>query len=48
MADDYRVTEYCQPIEDLKNKKANVEALVKKDYQEAIDMHTYISRNEGP
>lgn len=48
MADDYRVTEYCQPIEDLKNKKANVEALVKKDYPEAIDMHTYISRNEGP
>jgi HNH endonuclease. len=46
MAEDYRNTKYCLKLENIKDKKNNVKKLVKDDYPNAVDMHTYISKND--
>lgn len=48
MADDYRNTEYCSPLGDVKTRKNNVVDMLKKDHPKAKDMHAYISKNEEP
>jgi hypothetical protein fulcA4_13182 len=42
---DYRRTKYCPDLVDIKDKKKNVETLVKEEHPYAKDMHTYISDN---
>ncbi len=42
---DYRRTKYCPELVDIKEKKKNVETLVKGEHPHAQDMHTYISDN---
>lgn len=48
MADDYRNTEYCIPLGDVKSRKNTVVDMVKKDHPKVKDMHAYISQNEKP
>lgn len=47
MVDDYRNTRYCPVLERVSEKKKKVEEAVKRDHKRAIDMHTYISKNES-
>ena len=42
---DYRRTKYCPELLGIKEKKKNVEALVKNAHPKAEDMHRYISDN---
>lgn len=42
---DYRRTKYCPELLDIKEKKKNVETLVKNAHPKAQDMHSYISDN---
>lgn len=42
---DYRRTKYCPELVDIKEKKKNVEILVKEGHPYAQDMHAYISNN---
>lgn len=46
MAEDYRNTKYCPELENVKENKCEVEAVVKKNHPRAVDMHTYISPND--
>jgi HNH endonuclease. len=48
MSDDYRATEYCPAIKDLKLKKQDIVKKIKSVYPRAKDMHTYIRENNGP
>ena len=45
MVDDYRNTKYCPVLENIEDKKNEVEVMVKEDYPDAVDMHAYISQN---
>jgi 5-methylcytosine-specific restriction endonuclease McrA len=47
MADDYRNTKYCPELNDVKENKQAVVKAVKIDHPRAVDMHTYISPNDG-
>lgn len=44
---DYRNTDYCDELQGVQDRKNNVVKMVKEDHPRAIDMHTYISINEG-
>lgn len=44
---DYRNTEYCEPLGDVRNRKNTVVAMVMKDHPRAKDMHEYISKNDS-
>lgn len=46
MANDYRATKYCPPIEDLQSKKQGVANQIKSVHPKARDMHTYIRVND--
>ena len=46
MDDDYRNTEYCEPLGDVRNRKNTVVAMVREDHPRARDMHEYISKND--
>lgn len=47
MDDDYRNTEYCEPLGDIGHRKNNVVAMVMKDHPGARDLHRYISKNDS-
>ena len=46
MTDDYRRTRYCPKLDGLETRKKSVADEVLKDYPNAEDMHTYISKND--
>ncbi|KZE74389.1 hypothetical protein AV654_29305 [Paenibacillus elgii] len=46
MVNDYRATKYCPVIENLDYKKRQVVDMIKIDHPRAVDMHTYIRKNE--
>lgn len=46
MADDYRNTRYCPILGDIKSKKQKLADAVKVEHPKAVDMHTYISKND--
>lgn len=46
MIEDYRNTKYCPVLENLQKKKDDIVTLVKNEHPKAVDMHTYISKNE--
>lgn len=46
MEDDYRNTEYCTPLGDVKSRKEKVADAVKRDHQRVKDLHEWISKND--
>ena len=48
MGDDYRNTEYCPKLENIVKKKNAVVKMIKENHPRAIDMHSYISKNDEP
>ncbi len=42
---DYRNTQYCQNLDDIRNRKAAVETTIKEQHRRAKDMHRYVSEN---
>lgn len=46
MVDDYRNTRYCPILSNMKGKKQKIVDAVKVEHPKAVDMHTYISRND--
>ena len=48
MSNDYRNTKYCPELENLAEKKNKVVKMVKEQHPLAIDMHSYISKNDKP
>lgn len=48
MVEDYRNTKYCPLLDNLQQKKDNIVKVVKNKHSKAVDMHTYISNNNGP
>lgn len=47
MVNDYRATKYCPVIENLGAKKQQVADMIKTVHPKAIDLHTYIRKNDG-
>lgn len=46
MNDDYRNTIYCPKLDGIKDRKKDVEDMIKKDHRRARDMHAYVSVND--
>ena len=47
MTDDYRNTEYCEPLGDVASRKNSVVEHIMADHPRARDMHAYISKNNS-
>ena len=45
MSSDYRNTEYCPNLSEIKSKKNDLVISIKQDHPRAVDMHNYVSDN---
>ena len=45
MSSDYRNTEYCPNLSEVKSKKNDLVIRIKQDHPQAVDMHNYVSDN---
>ena len=45
MSSDYRNTEYCPNLSEIKSKKNDLVKKIKQDHPRAVDMHNYVSDN---
>ena len=48
MENDYRITKYEEEFDNISEKKCLVRDKIKTDKPRVIDLHTYISDNDGP
>lgn len=46
MINDYRNTKYCPELNDIENKKDSIVNTIKNAHPKAVDMHTYLSKND--